>query len=41
MRLAGPSGQLFGIGLRLSTLVASANQLDSISSDARFRAEAL
>src|ERR1700751_6022375 len=30
-----------GIGLRLSTLVASANQLDSISSDARFRAEAL
>src|SRR5271165_2893121 len=30
-----------GIGLRLSTLVASANQLDSISSDASIRAEAL
>src|SRR5215469_3641063 len=30
-----------GIGLRLSTLVASANQLDSVSSDASIRAEAL
>src|SRR6516165_3537045 len=30
-----------GIGLRLSTLVAPANQLDSFSSDARSRAEAL
>ena len=39
--LSGSFRLAVGIGLRLSTLVAQANQLDNISSDASIRAEAL